>query len=329
MARAVQIVKDDAGQRAELTELTEEALGDGDVTIAVEYSAVNFKDGLGITGAVPVVEKFPIVAGIDLAGTIEDAPASSGYSPGDKVAVNGWGLAVDHNGGFATRARVPQSWLTRIPQRFTTWQSMAIGTAGYTAALSVVALQKHSVQPAHGPVIVTGAAGGVGSVAIALLSALGFEVHASTGRPEQEPYLRELGATEVVAREELSAPADAPLGAQRWAAGIDTVGSHTLVNVLAQIQYGGTVANCGLAQGLDMAGSVAPFILRSVTLAGIDSVNAPSDRRNEAWALLEEHLDETLLEKMTQTIPLDRAAEVATQVLSGQVRGRTVVDVNA
>jgi acrylyl-CoA reductase (NADPH) len=327
--RAVQIVKDGSGQRAELTEIPDDDIGEGDVTIAVEYSAVNFKDGLGVTGAVPVVERFPVVAGIDLAGTVVGAPPESGFRPGDAVAVNGWGLAVNHNGGFATKARVPSDWITRIPPRFTTWQAMAIGTAGYTAGLSVVALQKHGLTPQDGPVIVTGAAGGVGSLAIALLSALGYEVHASTGRPAEEAYLRRLGASTIVARAELSEPAQAPLLSERWAGGVDTVGSHTLVNVLSQIRYGGVVANCGLAQGLDFQGSVAPFILRSVTLAGIDSVNAPTGSRDAAWALLEKHLDDRLLEAMTTTVPLDQAVKVAEQVLAGAVRGRTVVDVNA
>lgn len=230
--RAVQILKDDAGQRAELTEIPDDDIGDGDVTIAVEYSAVNFKDGLGVTGAVPVVERFPVVAGIDLAGTVVEASAESGLTPGDAVAVNGWGLAVNHNGGFATKAQVPAEWITRIPQRFTTWQAMAIGTAGYTAALSVVALQQHGLKPQDGPVIVTGAAGGVGSVAIALLASLGYEVYASTGRPAEEAYLRQLGASTIIPRAELSEPAVAPLGSERWAGGIDSVGSHTLVNVL-------------------------------------------------------------------------------------------------
>lgn len=326
--RAVQIVKDDKGQHAELTEVPDDEIGEGDVTIAVEYSAVNFKDGLGVTGAVPVVERFPVVAGIDLAGTVESAQPGTGYSPGDKVAVNGWGLAASHNGGFATRARVPAGWITRIPARFSTWEAMAIGTAGYTAGLCIAALQRHGLPTADGPVIVTGAAGGVGSVSIAVLSALGYEVHASTGRPEEADYLHRLGAKEIVARSGLSEPG-APMASERWAAGIDTVGSHTLVNVLAQIQYGGVVANCGLAQGLDLPGSVAPFILRGVTLAGIDSVNAPAGKRDEAWAILDRHLDESLLEAMTKTVPLEQAADVAEQVLSGAVRGRTVVDVNA
>ena len=326
--RAVQILKDESGQRAELTEIPDDQIGDGDVTIAVEYSAVNFKDGLGVTGAVPVVARFPIVAGIDLAGTVLEATADSGFRPGEAVAVNGWGLAVDHNGGFATKARVPAGWITRIPSRFTTWQAMAIGTAGYTAGLSVVALQRNGLKPEDGPVVVTGAAGGVGSVAIALLASLGYEVHASTGRPAEEAYLRRLGASTIIPRAELSEPAEAPLQSERWAGGVDSVGSHTLVNLLSQIRYGGVVANCGLAQGLDLPGSVAPFILRSVTLAGIDSVNAPESKREEAWGLLAANLDADLLEQMTTTVPLDQAAKVAEQVLSGTVRGRTVVDVN-
>ena len=326
--RAVQILKDESGQRAELTEIPDDQIGDGDVTIAIEYSAVNFKDGLGVTGAVPVVARFPIVAGIDLAGTVLEATADSGFRPGEAVAVNGWGLAVDHNGGFATKARVPAGWITRIPSQFTTWQAMAIGTAGYTAGLSVVALQRHGLNPEDGPVVVTGAAGGVGSLAIALLASLGYEVHASTGRPAEEAYLRRLGASTIIPRSELSEPAEAPLLSERWAGGVDSVGSYTLVNVLSQIRYGGVVANCGLAQGLDLPGSVAPFILRSVTLAGIDSVNAPESKREEAWGLLAAHLDADLLEQMTTTVPLDQAAKVAEQVLAGTVRGRTVVDVN-
>jgi acrylyl-CoA reductase (NADPH) len=273
--RAVHIVKDEAGQRAELVDLADEELGDGDTTVAVEYSAVNFKDGLGISGAVPVVQTFPVVGGIDLAGVVTESAPGSGFAPGDRVAVTGWGLAVNHNGGFATRARVPHEWLTRIPETFTTWQAMAIGTAGYTAGLSVLALQHNGVTPNRGPVVVTGAAGGVGSVAIPLLASLGYEVHASTGRPQEEKYLRGLGATTVIERASLSEAAESPLGSERWAGGIDTVGSHTLVNVLRQIAYGGTVANCGLAQGLDLPGSVAPFILRGVTLAGIDFRERP------------------------------------------------------
>lgn len=327
--RAVQIVKDEAGQRAKLTEIPDDQIGDGDVTIAVDYSAVNFKDGLCVTGVAPVVERFPIVAGIDLAGTVVESTEESGFAPGDTVAVNGWGLAAHHNGGFATRAKVPSGWLTRIPKPFTTWQAMAIGTAGYTAALSINALRRHGVSPDDGPIIVTGAAGGVGSIAITVLAALGYEVHASTGRPHEEEYLQALGASKVIPRAELSEPAEAALGSERWAGGVDTVGSHTLVNVLRQIHYGGAVANCGLAQGLDLPGTVAPFILRNVTLAGIDSVNAPANRRTDAWDLLAQHLDTRLLEEMTSTVPLDQAASVAQEVLTGTVRGRTVVDVNA
>ena len=327
--RAVQIVKDDQGQRAEIAEIPDDQIGDGEVSIAIDYSAVNFKDGLGVTGVVPVVERFPVVAGIDLAGTVTEAPDESGLAVGDAVAVNGWGLAVNHNGGFATRARVPAKWITRIPSRFTTWQAMAIGTAGYTAGLCAVALQEHGLTPDDGPVVVTGAAGGVGSIAIALLSSIGFEVHASTGRPGEAEYLTGLGAAQIIDRSSLSEPLESALLAERWAGGIDTVGSHTLVNVLQQINYGGVVANCGLAQGLDFPGSVAPFILRGVTLAGIDSVNAPAAKREKAWHLLDEHLDTDLLTRMTTTVPLDQAAKVAVEVLGGSVRGRTVVDVNA
>lgn len=327
--RALQIIRDEAGQRAELTQIPDDELGEGDVTIAVEYSTVNFKDGLGITGAAQVIERFPIVAGIDLAGTVVDATAESGFVPGDNVAVNGWGLAMDHNGGLATRARVPAAWVTRIPERFTTWQAMAIGTAGYTAALSVLALRRHGLQAGSDPVLVTGAAGGVGSVAIALLSALGHEVHASTGRRSEDDYLRHLGASTVLDRADLSNPTKGLLGAEQWAAAVDTVGSHTLVNVLRQIRYGGAVASCGLAQGFDLPGSVMPFIRRSVSLLGIDSVLAPTPSRTDAWNLLAEHLDPDLLTEMTTTVPLDEAVGVAKRVLDGAVRGRTVVDVNA
>lgn len=327
--RALQIASCEGGPRAEIVHLSDEELGEGDVSITVEFSAVNFKDGLAVTGASPVMKRSPLVAGIDLAGVVESAPAGSGLAAGDKVVVNGWGLAFDHNGGFATRARVPASWVTQLPARFTTWQAMAIGTAGYTAALCALAIQRHGVVPADGPLVVTGAAGGVGSVAIALLASLGFEVHASTGRLAERDYLRVLGATEVLDRAELSAPGPRPLASERWAAGVDSVGSHSLVNVLSKIKYGGIVANCGLAQGMDLPGSVAPFILRSVTLAGIDSVNASTKKRVEAWDLLDAQLDTNHLELMTTTVGLDEIVSAAERVLAGEVRGRTVVDVNA
>lgn len=327
--RALQVMRDDAGQRAEIVDLSTDDLGEGDVTIAVDYSAVNYKDGLGVTGASRVMKRFPLVGGIDLAGVVESAPLGSGFEAGDKVTVNGRGLAFDHHGGYATRARVPAAWITRIPERFSTWQAAAIGTAGYTAALSIAAIKRHDIAVGDGPVIVTGAAGGVGSVAVALLGSLGYDVHASTGRPGEKEYLWKLGATAVIDRAVLSVPGEGPLAPERWAAGVDTVGSHTLVNVLAQIKYGGIVANCGLAQGIDLPGSVAPFILRSVTLAGIESVNAPAGKRVEAWSLLDAHLDAGLLESMSNTIGLGEVESAAQQVLAGAVRGRTVVDVNA
>lgn len=322
--RALLVAKDGAGQKTEIRSLEEPDLMDGDVTIAVEYSTVNYKDGLAITGEGPIIKTFPLIPGIDLAGVV-DSSRSPAFRAGDKVVANGWELGVSHHGGLAQKARVKADWLIKLPPGLSTRQAMAIGTAGYTAMLCVLALEHEGVSPDKGDVLVTGAGGGVGSVAIALLSRLGYRVLASTGRPQEKAYLEALGAAEIVERNTLSAPGR-PLGKERWAGAIDAVGSHTLANVLAQTRYGGAVAACGLAQGLDLPASVAPFILRGITLAGIDSVNAPMARRVEAWTRLARDLDLDKLERMTSVIRLDEVPEVARRILAGQVRGRTVVD---
>lgn len=310
---------------AALAEMGDADLDPGDVTVAVEFSAVNYKDGLAITGLGGFIKRFPMVPGIDLAGTVQ-ASSHPGFQPGDRVVLNGHEAGVTHHGGFAQRARVRGDWLVKLPPALSTRQAAAIGTAGFAAMLCVLALERGGVR--DGDVLVTGAAGGVGSVAIALLAKRGFRVLASTGRASEEAYLRKLGAAEIVDRATLSAPTQRPLGAERWHGAVDTVGSHTLVNALAQTRYGGTVAACGLAQGMDLPGSMAPFILRGVTLAGIDTVNAPQRMRAQAWARLATDLDPALLEDMTTTVGLGEAAGRAVQVLQGAVRGRTLVDVN-
>lgn len=325
--RAILVSRDGKEQKAERVDLSDSDLMEGDVDVAVEYSTVNYKDGLAITGASPIVRKFPLVPGIDLAGTVS-ASSHPDFKPGDKVVLNGWDLSVSHHGGYAQKARVKGEWLLKLPAGISTKQAMAIGTAGYTAMLSVLALEHGGVTPENGDVLVTGANGGVGSVAIALLAKLGFRVLASTGRPQEAEYLKGLGAAEIIDRHTLSEPGK-PLGQQRWAGAVDSVGSHTLVNVLAQTRYHGTVAACGLAQGMDLPGSVAPFILRGVTLAGIDSVNAPKARRETAWARLAKDLDLAKLETMTKVVGLADVLDVARRILDGKVRGRTVVDVNA
>ena len=317
--------KTDTGLTTRLGELAAEDLGQGDVTVAVEWSTINYKDGLALTGRSPIMASHPMVGGIDLAGTVEasDNPA---FKPGDKVLANGWGLSQTHNGGYATKARVPADWLIPLPQAFTTRQAMAIGTAGYTAMLCVLALEHGGLTPDSGDILVTGANGGVGSIAIALLSGLGYRALASTGRREEADYLKSLGAAEIIDRAELSEPGK-PIGKERWAGAVDSVGSHTLANVLAHTKYRGVVAACGLAQGVDLPGSVAPFILRNVTLAGIDSVNAPREVRLEAWARLARDLDVAKLEATTAEVALADVPNVAVDILAGRVRGRTVVDV--
>lgn len=312
---------------ARLVDFNEDDLMPGDVTVAIEYSTVNYKDALAITGRGAVIRRFPLIPGIDFAGVVESSTHPD-FVPGDRVLVNGWELSQTHHGGFAQKARVPAEWLVKVPDVFSTKDAMAIGTAGYTAMLSVLALEHGGITPEHGDILVTGANGGAGSIAVALLSKLGYRVVASTGRPEESDYLHALGAAEIVDRHTLSEPGK-PLGSERWAGAIDAVGSHTLANVLAQTKYRGVVAAFGLAQGADLPASVLPFILRNVTLAGIDSVNAPRDVRLQAWSRLARDLD---LEKLVRTVEVIGLADVpaiAGLVLQGKVRGRTVVDVNA
>jgi acrylyl-CoA reductase (NADPH) len=323
--KAIVIEKSDGGQKVGLTDFDEANLMAGDVTVRVEWSSVNYKDGLAITGKAPVVRRFPMIPGIDFAGTVESSSHPQ-WKPGDRVILNGWGLGETHLGGYAQKARVNGDWLVRLPARNSARGAMAIGTAGYTAMLAVMALERHGVTPQQGPVIVTGAVGGVGSLAVALLAKLGFAVIASTGRLEEAGYLRSLGAREIIDRKELAGAAK-PLGQQRWAGGIDTVGSTTLVNVLSMTRYGGAVAACGLAGGMDLPASVAPFILRSISLIGIDSVMCPMERRREAWRRLAIDLDAEKLALMTRELSLPEVVEVAPHIIKGAIRGRLVVKV--
>ncbi|NDP38168.1 MAG: oxidoreductase [Rhodoferax sp.] len=325
MFKAILITKDDAGYKAALQTIDEAVLPAGDVTVRVEWSTLNYKDALAITGRSPVVRRFPMVPGIDFAGTVVES-ANAAWQAGDKVILNGWGVGETHCGGLAEVARVKGEWLLALPIAFTARQAMAIGTAGYTAMLCVLALEKHGIGPTKGEILVTGASGGVGSVAIALLARLGYTVVASTGRTAEADYLKALGASQVMDRSELSAPGK-PIGKERWAGVIDTVGSHTLANACATTQYRGAVAACGLAGGMDFPASVAPFILRNVTLYGIDSVMAPLNVRQEAWQRLARDLDITKLEAITREISLSETIAVATELLEGKVRGRVVVDV--
>ena len=326
MYRALQINKDDAGYRTELTALDESQLPEGDVTVQVAWSTLNYKDGLAITGKGPVVRKFPLTPGIDMAGTVIES-AHPNWKTGDKVILNGWGVGETHSGCLAQKARLKGDWLVRLPDAFTERQAMAIGTAGYTAMLCVLALEKHGVKPADGEILVTGANGGVGSVAIMLLAKLGYTVIASTGRPAEEAHLKALGAAGIIDRKELAEPGK-PLGRERWAGVIDSVGSTTLANACATTKYAGAVAACGLAGGADFPSTVMPFILRGVTLYGIDSVMAPSAKRIEAWQRLARDLDVAKLEANTAEIGLAEAIDVGAQLLEGKVRGRIVVDVN-
>lgn len=327
MFSAVLISKNEAGQQSvELTQVDEAQLPEGDVTVKVEYSTLNYKDGLAITGKSPVVRKFPMVPGIDLAGVVE-ASSHADWKVGDRVVLNGWGVGETHWGGLAQKARLKGDWLVPLPKAFTARQAMAIGTAGYTAALCVEALLSHGVKPEQGEILVTGATGGVGSVAIALLAKHGFNVVASSGKASEEAYLKELGATAIIDRNELSA-AGKPLQKERWAGVIDSVGSFTLANACAQTRYGGYVAACGLAQGMDFPSSVAPFILRGVSLLGIDSVMAPKSRRLPAWERLARDLDIKALELIATDIGLGEAINAASGLMDGKVRGRIVVDVN-
>lgn len=326
MFRAVHLDKTDDTVTCSVTELPDEALPEREVTVAVEWSTINYKDGLAITNNSPVVRAWPMVPGIDLAGTVVN-DSTGRCTTGDRVTVNGWEIGESHWGGLAQRAAVDAGWLTALPESLSTRQAAAIGTAGYTAMLCVLALEDHDITPERGPVVVTGAAGGVGSVAVAVLAARGYEVIASTGRPREGDYLRALGAAQVIDRTELSEPGR-PLGKVSWAGGVDAVGSHTLVNVIARTQPEGCVAACGLAQGMDLATSVAPFILRGVTLRGVNSVLQPAERRDLAWSRLASDLDPSLLESMTSEIGLDEVPSAAEQILAGRVRGRVVVDVN-
>ncbi len=318
---------EDKAVTASLTQLDDADLPKRGVTVDVEYSTINYKDGLAIMGRPGVVRAYPIVPGIDLAGTVASSESSL-YSAGDKVILNGWEVGESHWGGLAQRARLDAEWLVPLPSAFTTQQAMAIGTAGYTAMLSVLALEEHGVEPEAGPVIVTGASGGVGSTAVAILAGLGYDVVASTGRPDEATYLTDLGAGEIIDRAELGEPNKRPLQTTRWAGAIDAVGSHTLANIIAQMNPGGCVAACGLAQGFDLPSTVMPFILRGVTLAGINSVYEPFERRKLAWDRLATDLDPTKLASMTKTVGLTGAIETADQILAGRVRGRVVVDVN-
>lgn len=315
------------GRVTKIRPFDEAELMEGDTVVRITHSSLNYKDGLAITGKAPVVRRFPMIPGIDFAGIVESSTGSE-FSAGDPVILNGWGTGETHLGGFAQKSRVKSDWLLPQPKGFTAAEAMAIGTAGYTAALCVLSLTRVGMSPKSGPVLVTGAAGGVGSVAVALLARAGWTVHASTGRADQSPYLQSLGATEIVDRDELSKPGK-PLGKERWAAAVDVVGSTTLVNVLAATRYGGAVAACGLAGGLDLPATVAPFILRNVSLLGVDSVMTPQERRIEAWALLERDLDRSLLSSMTTTVGMSQIIEAASQIVEGKTRGRVVLDVNA
>jgi acrylyl-CoA reductase (NADPH) len=323
--KAMVIDKSDAGQTVRLTDFDEKNLMDGDVTVAVDYSTLNYKDGLALTGKSPVVRRFPMIAGIDFAGTVESSSHPT-WKPGDKVILNGWGLGETHLGAYAEKARVKGDWLVRLPASMSPREAMAIGTAGYTAMLSVMALERAGLVPARGSVVVTGAAGGVGSVAIALLTKVGYSVIASTGRPAEAGYLRRLGAAEVIDRKELTGPPRA-LGKERWAGGIDSVGSTTLANVLSMTRYGGAVATCGLAGGMDLPATVAPFILRAVSLLGIDSVMCPLPMRQEAWRRLETDLDRGKIAAMTTELPLTQVIDAGARILAGEVRGRIVVKI--
>jgi len=323
--KAIVIDKTDAGQSVRLTDFDEKDLMDGEVTVRVEWSTVNYKDGLAVTGKAPVVRRFPMIAGVDFAGTVESSTHPS-WKAGDQVILNGWGLGETHLGAYAEKARVKGDWLVRRPARISAREAMAIGTAGYTAMLAVMALERAGIDPSRGPVIVTGAAGGVGSVAVALLAKLGYAVAASTGRPEESAYLKELGASEVVNRSELTGPVR-PLGKERWAAGIDVVGSTALANVLSMTRYGGAVAACGLAGGMDLPSSVAPFILRGVSLLGIDSVMCPLPLRQEAWRRLETDLDRAKIAAMANEIGLDEVIAAGRRIVEGKVRGRIVVKI--
>ncbi len=323
--KAILVSRDeDKKQSVVVTDMTEADLMEGDVTVAVEATTVNYKDGLAITGKAPVVRRWPLVPGIDFAGTVT-ASDHPDWRRGDHVILNGWGVGETHYGAYAGRARVKGDWLVPLPDGMSAHDAMAVGTAGYTAMLCVMALERHGISPDRGPVVVTGAAGGVGSVAVAILSKLGYHVIASTGRQAEKPYLTGLGAAEVIARDELTGPVK-PLAKERWAGGVDAVGSTTLANVLSMTAYGGAVAACGLAGGMDLPSSVAPFILRGVSLLGIDSVMAPKEVRLEAWRRIATDLDVAKLKALSTTIGFDGILDAARAIVDGRIRGRVVVD---
>lgn len=315
---------DDKVQKVETRQLNLGDLMDGDVLLEVEATTINYKDGLAITGKAPVIRRWPMIPGIDCAGTIVQS-SHAGFAAGDSVILNGWGVGETHMGAFAKYARVSGDWLINRPANISAMDAMAIGTAGYTSMLCVMALQRYGLTPASGPIVVSGANGGVGSVAISILSKLGYTVIASTGRPEEEDFLRSLGANDIIDRKELSEPGR-PLGKERWAGGIDAVGSHTLANMLAMTQYGGAVAACGLAQGMDLPATVMPFILRGIALLGVDSVMAPKPLREEAWKRLGRDLDLGKLHSLSTTIGFDDIVETAHALIDGNIRGRVVVD---
>jgi acrylyl-CoA reductase (NADPH) len=324
--RAIRIDKDESGYRSAMVDFDEKDLMDGDVTVAISHSTINYKDALAITGKSPVVRRFPMIPGIDLAGTVESS-AHPDFKPGDIVLLNGTGLGETHLGGYAQKAQVKGDWLLPVPSAFSPAQAMAIGTAGFTAMLCLMALERHGAEPSQGPVIVTGAAGGVGSIAIALLSKAGWHVIASTGRQSEADYLISLGAAEIVDRNEFSVPSR-PLEKERFAAGIDSVGSHTLAHLLAQTKEGGAVAACGLAQGMDLPTTVAPFILRGVSLLGINSVTCPMKLRREAWSRLARDLDPQVLDRLTTTISFDQVIPMVEKMFGGGIRGRVVVTID-
>lgn len=324
--KALLATRGEGGPQIAWTEIGLADLHEGDVLVRITHSTLNYKDGLALTGKAPIIRRWPLIPGIDFAGTVETS-SHPDFKAGEGVILNGWGVGETHHGGYAQYARVPGDWLVRRPATFTAAETMAIGTAGYTAMLAVMALEAHEVSPGQGPVLVTGAAGGVGSVAVAVLARLGYEVIASTGRREEEGFLRSLGAAAVIDRSELSEPAR-PLGKERWAGAIDVAGSHTLANAISMTRLHGCVAACGLAQGMDLSTSVAPFILRGVTLAGIDSVMAPRRKRVAAWDRLARDLDRAKLAALTVTLPISEVQRLAPEILAGHVRGRVVLEVD-
>ena len=324
--KALKIEKNDDQQTINLVEISENDLMEGNVVIDITHSTLNYKDGLAMTGASPIVRSFPMIPGIDFSGVVKSSEDPK-FSPGDRVVMNGYGLSESHYGGYSERARVNSEYLLKLPENISNHQAMQIGTAGYTAMLCVLGLEDFGIKPDSGEILVTGASGGVGSVAVSLLSSLGFSVIASTGRLSETDYLKSLGASSVIDRNELSEPSK-PLGKERWIGAVDSVGSQTLSNVLAQTKYGGAVSACGLAQGMDLPSTVLPFILRGVSLIGIDSVMAPMSKREKAWDRLSKDLDMNKLDQMVVETNLDNIQEFAQLILDGQVRGRVVVNIS-